>query len=250
MRRHALLVPLLGLWVMASAADTVPGVSPPPAVAAPVASTTAPPAAPPAVPPAANAPVWIPGNWEWTGSQYVWRVGRWQQENQPPPPTTVWVEGRWLRDADNRWVWVPAHAESNQPGQQPPPPPMVSAASAAPQTYQGPTTPAPPPYQGQYQTQAMPQTMVVAQDPAVYQDSVVVGAPAYYGASYYGGYYGPTCYGTSYGGRSYCGSSWCGTSFRGSYCGPRFGIGLPVPFISFGGGGIHGSIGFRSGSHR
>lgn len=37
--------------------------------------------------------IWVPGYWEWTGTQYVWTAGYW---TVPPPGFQVYVEGGWI----------------------------------------------------------------------------------------------------------------------------------------------------------
>lgn len=36
--------------------------------------------------------VWIPGYWDWNGSDYVWMSGKWMEL---PTPQATWVPGHW-----------------------------------------------------------------------------------------------------------------------------------------------------------
>lgn len=55
--------------------------------------------------PSANA-VWIRGYYEWTGSGYQWRSGRWEV---PPVGTRVWVPATWQPAANGGYVYVRGH---------------------------------------------------------------------------------------------------------------------------------------------
>ena len=56
-------------------------------------------------PPPAPGPgfTWIPGFWNWTGNQYAWTPGRWEQ---PPQPAQTWQAPAWERDG-NRFRFRP-----------------------------------------------------------------------------------------------------------------------------------------------
>jgi hypothetical protein len=76
---------------------------PPPA---PLAET-----APPAAPPGA---VWVAGYWHWTGMQYTWIPGHWENA----PPGTAWAAPRYVR-ADGGYFyeaggWKPASEDSRR----------------------------------------------------------------------------------------------------------------------------------------
>ena len=66
------------------------------------------PAAPPAplietVPSAPGPTVtWQPGNWAWTGTQWVWVPGHYEQR---PAQAGVWVPGHWEQNS-NGYFWV------------------------------------------------------------------------------------------------------------------------------------------------
>lgn len=75
---------------------------------------------------------WIPGSWQWNGSDWVWLSGGWKVPDQdrvqkltatapsappatrvevpPPQPiaTAVWADGYW-HYAGGQWIWVPGH---------------------------------------------------------------------------------------------------------------------------------------------
>ncbi len=45
--------------------------------------------------------IWIKGYWGYSGGNYVWQGGRWEQ---PPRGRRQWEEGRWERRGD-RYRW-------------------------------------------------------------------------------------------------------------------------------------------------
>ena len=66
------------------------------------------PAAPPApivevAPPAPGPTVsWQPGHWAWTGTQWSWVSGEYEQ---PPTQAGIWQPGHWERNS-NGYYWV------------------------------------------------------------------------------------------------------------------------------------------------
>jgi hypothetical protein len=57
-------------------------------------------------PPVSEDPlIWQPGHWDWSGSDYLWREGRWVVR---AGHGTQWQDGYWSSDA-GKWRWVPAH---------------------------------------------------------------------------------------------------------------------------------------------
>jgi hypothetical protein len=49
--------------------------------------------------------VWVPGNWERRGDQWVWTKGRWER---PPRKEAHWRKGQWAWE-QGEWHWVPGH---------------------------------------------------------------------------------------------------------------------------------------------
>ena len=51
--------------------------------------------------------IWQPGHWEWTGTNYLWRDGRWiKREGR----SNLWQFGNWVRDRTvGPCRWEPAH---------------------------------------------------------------------------------------------------------------------------------------------
>jgi hypothetical protein len=257
MRIHPIISCLLGLTVISSGAEATPSNPSTPSIPSI-------PAAPPDAGRAVSAPaqIWIPGEWEWTGSHSVWHVGHWLQDAPPSQSMNVWTEGRWLRDRDDRWVWVPGHYESTQSGQPTLPPPVMSASNPA---HQGQSSLAPPVTAPEQNANgSTPSTVVITQSAPVYQDQGAIDSSAYYDPGYangyydsdYSGYYG-SLYGGFYGG--YFGGNpggWRGPGIRhgnGGYI-PFIGRGLGGGGFSHGGGGsFHGgggSHGGGGGGHR
>lgn len=66
------------------------------------------PAAPPAplvevVPPASSPTVyWQPGHWAWTGTQWAWLPGHYEQR---PAEAGIWQPGHW-EQSSNGYFWV------------------------------------------------------------------------------------------------------------------------------------------------
>ena len=57
-------------------------------------------------PPVSEQPlIWQPGHWDWSGSGYAWREGRWVPREGHG---TQWQDGYWTSD-NGVWSWVPAH---------------------------------------------------------------------------------------------------------------------------------------------
>jgi hypothetical protein len=56
------------------------------------------------VPSTAPSPdyVWVPGYWDWNGSEYVWISGKWMEVS---PPQATWVPGHWEQTGGG-WMWV------------------------------------------------------------------------------------------------------------------------------------------------
>ena len=48
---------------------------------------------------------WVPGYWNWGGSEYVWVAGTWQN---PPHPKTAWVAPT-LKHTSRGWYVVNGH---------------------------------------------------------------------------------------------------------------------------------------------
>jgi hypothetical protein len=46
--------------------------------------------------------VWIPGYWDWNGSEYVWISGKWAELSAPQ---ATWVPGHWEQTGGG-WMWV------------------------------------------------------------------------------------------------------------------------------------------------
>lgn len=55
--------------------------------------------------------VWVEGNWQWNGAQWVWADGYWQQ----PRVGYVYVQPRWERRG-NGWVHVEGRWNQHRPG--------------------------------------------------------------------------------------------------------------------------------------
>lgn len=49
--------------------------------------------------------VWVGGNYNWRGGQYVYTDGYWAI---PPANGRIWVDGHW-KQKRRGWVWVPGH---------------------------------------------------------------------------------------------------------------------------------------------
>jgi hypothetical protein len=84
----------------------------PTAAAAPATVLVEAPTAPPAPrvetpPPAPPGSVWVPGYWNWTGSQYSWVEGHYDTARSG----YSWVPQHWEQEANGRWhliggTWV------------------------------------------------------------------------------------------------------------------------------------------------
>ena len=48
--------------------------------------------------------VWISGNWNWNGHEYVWADGHWVK----PRIGFRWIDGHWKQQADG-WIWIKGH---------------------------------------------------------------------------------------------------------------------------------------------
>jgi len=55
-----------------------------------------------APPPPSQAVYWQPGHWAWTGSQWTWLPGHYEQR---PNQTAVWAPGHW-EQSSNGYFWV------------------------------------------------------------------------------------------------------------------------------------------------
>lgn len=54
-------------------------------------------------PPSRPGQVWIAGSWGWSGGQYAWTPGRWED---PPRARARWVAPRWQRRG-RQWEMTP-----------------------------------------------------------------------------------------------------------------------------------------------
>jgi hypothetical protein len=53
--------------------------------------------------------IWQPGSWDWNGTGYTWREGRWIKRAQAGG-SNLWMDGYWTRDqVPGPCYWVPAH---------------------------------------------------------------------------------------------------------------------------------------------
>lgn len=53
--------------------------------------------------------IWQPGAWDWNGTGYTWREGRWIKRAQTDG-SNLWMDGYWTRDrVPGPCYWVPAH---------------------------------------------------------------------------------------------------------------------------------------------
>ena len=59
----------------------------------------------PQAPVSEDVMIWQPGHWDWAGTGYLWREGRWVQREGHG---TGWQDGYWT-NASGSWAWVPAH---------------------------------------------------------------------------------------------------------------------------------------------
>jgi uncharacterized membrane protein len=50
--------------------------------------------------------VWVPGYWNWNGTEYVWAGGRW---DLPPRPHAHWVPGHYRHHRRHGYYWIPGH---------------------------------------------------------------------------------------------------------------------------------------------
>lgn len=58
------------------------------------------------LPPVSEQPlVWRPGEWEWTGSDYRWREGRYVPRGNH---SNTWLYGSWIL-VGGAYAWVPGH---------------------------------------------------------------------------------------------------------------------------------------------
>ena len=61
----------------------------------------------PTAPPAEFTQTWQPGYWDWNGSTYAWRDGRWIKSQGG---SNQWLRGFWDRPVTpGPCVWNPAH---------------------------------------------------------------------------------------------------------------------------------------------
>lgn len=93
-RIHMLLFTLLLTAGLASAAQVVIRIGPPPPVHVGVVGVAPGPGF-----------VWVEGYHVWRHGQYVWTPGRWVR---PPRPRAVWIPPRYNR-VPRGWVFVPGH---------------------------------------------------------------------------------------------------------------------------------------------
>lgn len=59
----------------------------------------------PPPPLSADAQIWQPGHWDWTGAAYAWTPGRWVAR---AGHGAQWQPGYWTV-ANGAWTWVPPH---------------------------------------------------------------------------------------------------------------------------------------------
>jgi hypothetical protein len=141
--------------------------------------------------------LWVPGHYDWSGKEYVWQAGVWQAAKVPAGTQLTWLEGRWMKDqaGSDQWNWIPAHFEPLDPNAVQPP--QNTQAQVAPPTGVD---------------SGAGQTAVIEQGGPVYDSTVIIGPPIwwgpayspYYGGGYYrGGYYGGAYYGSGYYGNGY-----------------------------------------------
>ena len=62
----------------------------------------------PKPPISAEASIWQPGYWDWTGAGYEWRPGL---HVRAPEGGNLWMPGYW-DNSTGGWVWRPAHWRS------------------------------------------------------------------------------------------------------------------------------------------
>jgi len=46
---------------------------------------------------------WVPGHWNWTGTNWAWVDG---QYIAPPQPAARWLPGHWEQQATGGYAWV------------------------------------------------------------------------------------------------------------------------------------------------
>lgn len=94
MKKTALVVLLaFAMLPMASMAEVVVRVAPPPAVREHYGR------------PPHRGFVWIAGYQRWDGARYVWAPGRWER---PPRPHAAWVPAHWAH-CHGGWVLIEGH---------------------------------------------------------------------------------------------------------------------------------------------
>jgi hypothetical protein len=59
----------------------------------------------PKPPVSAEALIWQPGHWDWSGGGYVWAIG---QYVPAAGHGNLWVQG-WWSFGPGGWIWQPAH---------------------------------------------------------------------------------------------------------------------------------------------
>jgi len=101
MHRRVSLCLLAGGLVLLAGCDTPPRE----ALAAPAPPPPVPAETVPLPPVTEERLIWQPGHWDWTGSRYLWREGRWVSRRDHG---VEWQPGYWTREGDG-WSWVPAH---------------------------------------------------------------------------------------------------------------------------------------------
>lgn len=101
LRRSSLMLPLLGAVLLLAGCETVKENTTCPAVPAMR------PEARPKPPVMEQEQIWQPGHWEWTGTNYNWREGRWiLREGR----SNLWMDGMWVREKTiGPCRWEPAH---------------------------------------------------------------------------------------------------------------------------------------------
>lgn len=59
----------------------------------------------PSAPLSEDTATWQPGHWDWVGTGYEWRDGRWIGRQGHG---SMWLTGYWS-NATGVWLWMPAH---------------------------------------------------------------------------------------------------------------------------------------------
>jgi hypothetical protein len=100
MRETLLRKILLLILILGVAGCAVSPLAPPYPPVPPVRAEAVP------LPPVSEKPlIWQPGHWDWTGTTYQWREGRWVGREGHG---TLWQDGYWAFQSGS-WVWLPAH---------------------------------------------------------------------------------------------------------------------------------------------